>query len=71
MSAIKNDKLEVSKIKFIYNKTRRKDFEQALCEETNVNELNALFTQPNLNCAIVDEGISKINNIILNAAKKA
>ena len=55
VSAIKNDdNLDVSKFKFMYDKTRRQDFEQALREETNVNELKALFTQPNLNCAVVD-----------------
>ena len=39
--------------------------------DKNVEELNSILMQNNINHEVIDQGISKINNILLNAAKKA
>ena len=65
------EKLNVSKFKFIYDKTRKHMYERALREDKGVKELSALLTQTNINSEEIDNGVSKMNAILLNAAKKA
>ena len=45
-------------------------YEQALRKDKNVEELN-LLTQTIVSNEMIDKGISKMNTILLNAAKKA
>ena len=65
------DKLNVNKFKFIYDKTRKHMYERALREDKDVKELSALLTQTNINSEKIDNRVSKMNTILLNAAKKA
>ena len=69
---IKNvDKLNVSKHRFKYDKTKKHLYELALREDKNVGELSTLLTTTKINNENIDKVISKMNSILLNAAKKA
>ena len=62
--------MKTSKYIFKFDKTRRHIFEQALKDDTNVEELRSTLALAN-NSEDVDRGLTKINTIVINAAKKA
>ena len=66
-----DETLIISKVKFKFDKARKHIYEQAMRGDKNVEELNSILMQNNINHEVIDQGISKINNILLNAAKKA
>ena len=66
----KQDPLKKSKYIFKFDITRKHVYEQALKDDTNVEELRAILAQAN-NSEDVDRGITKMNTILVNAAKKA
>ena len=64
------DLLKECKTIFKFDKTRKHVYEQALRGDMNVEGLRSILAQAN-NGEDVDRGISKMNNILINAAKKA
>ena len=65
-----DETLIISKFKFKFDKARKHIYEQAIRGDKNVEVLNSLLMQNNINNQVIDQGISKINNILLNAAKR-
>ena len=59
-----------NKFKFKFDKTRGYIFEQALKDDVNIEELRSILAQAN-SSENVDTGVRKMNNILINAAKKA
>ena len=54
-----------------YDKTRKHIYEKALKEDMKIEDLRSIFAQTNMNIEGVDRGISTMNTILINAAKKA
>ena len=67
----KVDKVQVNKYRFTYDKSRKLVYQQALRDDKNVEKLNTLLEETKISNEDIDKGIHQMNEILLNAAKKA
>ena len=65
-----DDQLNANKQTFKFDKTRKNIYEQGLRDDLDVEELRSIIARANMNCEDVGKGISKMNTILLNAAKR-
>ena len=61
----------IRKTKYTYDKNRRHVYVQAIQNDRNIEMLGSLVERKNISTVEIDEGIVLVNNILLNAAKKA
>ena len=66
-----NNKINSVKIQFTYDRNSEKKFKENIQKDKNLELLAKLVNQPELNQNKIDNSISCLNELILNAAKKS
>ena len=68
---IEPGKKVTTKQTFVYDKSRKHVYEQALNHDKNIETLKYFFEQEKMTSDNIDVGISKLNDILVSAAKKS